>query len=217
MKRRPPSARDRADAVVIDALLATAGTPEGMYGRLKMVPYLRKQGLTVSARQVDRLMRVLGMRGRSRGRGIRTTIADRNAERAPDLLDPDFTAPAPNQRWVADFTYVRTSWIPAVVATLAMRSWDAGEKIHRAAAVGVHGVDRPGRVGEGCCDRGRGASGRGLQVDETSGIVDAAEHPAEVLGRGEGVVLSSARRGRKHLVRSPRTRLQPGNLLRLGA
>lgn len=108
MKRRQASARDRADAVVIDALLATAGTPEGMYGRLKMVPYLRNQGLAVSARQVDRLMRVLGMRGRIRGRGIRTTIADRNAERAPDLLDRDFTAPAPNQRWVADFTYVRT-------------------------------------------------------------------------------------------------------------
>ena len=108
MKRRQASARDRADAVVIDALLATAGTPEGMYGRLKMVPYLSNQGLTVSARQVDRLMRVLGMRGRIRGRGIRTTIADRNAERAPDLLDRDFTAPAPNQRWVADFTYVRT-------------------------------------------------------------------------------------------------------------
>lgn len=40
------------------------------------------------------------------GRGIRTTILDKNATRAPDLLDRDFTAPAPNQRWVADFTSV---------------------------------------------------------------------------------------------------------------
>jgi putative transposase len=70
--------------------------------------FLRRQGHQVSFRQVDRLMRHLGLNGRVRGRGVRTTIPDRNAARAPDLLDRDFTAPVPNQRWVADFTYVRT-------------------------------------------------------------------------------------------------------------
>jgi transposase InsO family protein len=40
---------------------------------------------------------------------LRTTIADAAAPaRSPDLLERDFTAPARNQRWVADFTYVRT-------------------------------------------------------------------------------------------------------------
>lgn len=103
-----PSERDLADAVVIDALLATVGTAEGMYGRRKMVAFLRRQGHDVSARWVDRLMRHLELNGRVRGQKVRTTIPDRNAARAPDLLDRDFTAPAPNQRWVADFTYVRT-------------------------------------------------------------------------------------------------------------
>ncbi|GIT82218.1 putative transposase for insertion sequence element IS986/IS6110 [Leifsonia sp. LS1] len=107
-KHAGASARDHADAVVIDALLATAGTPESMYGRRKMTALLRRRGLAVSARRVDRLMRELGMRGRTRGRGVRTTIPDKNATRAPDLLDRDFTAAAPNLRWVADFTYVRT-------------------------------------------------------------------------------------------------------------
>lgn len=94
----------------MDALIATATTttPESMYGRRKMLAHLRRQGHDVSARRVDRLMRDLGMVGRVRGKGVRTTIPDRNAARAPDLLDRDFTAPAPNQRWVADFTYVRT-------------------------------------------------------------------------------------------------------------
>ncbi len=64
------------------------------------------------------LMRGLGINGLVRGKGARTTIPDRNAARAPDLLDRDFTAPAPNRRWVADFTYVMTWWIPAVVATV---------------------------------------------------------------------------------------------------
>src|SRR5213078_2031897 len=57
---------------------------------------------------VERLMRRLGIRGVSRGRARRrTTVADRAAAAGrPDLLGRDFTAPAPNQRWVADFTYV---------------------------------------------------------------------------------------------------------------
>jgi transposase InsO family protein len=113
-KRAGPSARDLADAVVIDAILAVRvdehgrATPESMYGRRKMTALLRRQGLVVSKRQVDRLMRDLGINGLVRGKGTRTTIPDRNAARAPDLLDRDFTAPAPNRRWVADFTYVRT-------------------------------------------------------------------------------------------------------------
>ncbi len=107
-KHAHPSARDLTDAVIIDELLASVGTPEGMYGRRKMLAHLRRRGHDVSGRRVDRLMRDLGMNGLVRGRGIRTTIQDRNAARAPDLLERDFTAPAPNQRWVADFTYVRT-------------------------------------------------------------------------------------------------------------
>lgn len=113
-KRAQPSARDLADAVVIDAILEARIdehgqlTPESMYGRRKMTALLRRQGFTVSKRRVDRLMRDLGINGLVRGKGARTTIPDRNAARAPDLLDRDFTALAPNRRWVADFTYVRT-------------------------------------------------------------------------------------------------------------
>lgn len=81
--------------MIMDALIATATTPESMYGRRKMLAHLRRQGHDVSARRVDRLMRELGMVGRVRGKGVRTTIPDRNAARAPDLLDRDFTALAP--------------------------------------------------------------------------------------------------------------------------
>lgn len=109
-----PSDRDRSDALIIDAIRAArvtaAGqpTPESMYGRRKLTALLRRSGHDVSQRQVARVMRELGIRGLVRGKGTRTTITDRSADRAPDLLDRDFTAPAPNRRWVADFTYVRT-------------------------------------------------------------------------------------------------------------
>ena len=102
------SQRDRDDAVIVDALRSTIDTPEGMYGRRKMTGWLRRQGHQVSRDRVDRLMRQEGLTGRVRGRGTRTTIADATHQRAPDLLDRDFGAPAPNRRWVADFTYVRT-------------------------------------------------------------------------------------------------------------
>jgi putative transposase len=53
-------------------------------------------------------MRELGVNGVRRGKGIRTTILAKGAQRAGDLLDRDFIPAAPNVRWVADFTYCRT-------------------------------------------------------------------------------------------------------------
>jgi transposase InsO family protein len=53
-------------------------------------------------------MRREGLVGVRRGRHWKTTIADVNAERPIDLVQRDFTAPAPNRLWVADLTYVKT-------------------------------------------------------------------------------------------------------------
>ena len=102
------SARTVSDAVVIDALLATVGTPEGLYGRRKMVALMHRRGLPVAHCTIDRLMRDLGMNGVRRGKKARTTVSDPAASRAGDLLDRTFTATEPNRVWIADFTYVRT-------------------------------------------------------------------------------------------------------------
>lgn len=105
----PPSQRTVTDAHLTNALLASVGTAESLYGRRKMVAHLRNQGHEVGKHTVDRLMRDEGLSGVVRGRRHRTTIpAGRNAARAPDLLDRDFTAQAPNRKWVTDFTYCRT-------------------------------------------------------------------------------------------------------------
>jgi putative transposase len=111
---RPVATRTISDAMVIDALLdARVGpdggpTPESLYGRRKMTALLRRRGLAVAHCTVDRLMRRLGMQGVRRGKTPRTTTPSTGGTRAADLLERDFTAPAPNRRWVADFTYVRT-------------------------------------------------------------------------------------------------------------
>lgn len=53
-KTAAPSARTITDAGLTNALLATVGTPEGIYGRRKMTAHLRRQGHQVAACTVDR-------------------------------------------------------------------------------------------------------------------------------------------------------------------
>ncbi|WP_460820789.1 IS3 family transposase, partial [Microlunatus parietis] len=78
------------------------------FGARKLWLYLRRQGHDVARCTVERLMAQNGWHGALRGKQVRTTIADPKQARAADLVDRDFTAPAPNRLWVADFTYVPT-------------------------------------------------------------------------------------------------------------
>jgi putative transposase len=78
------------------------------FGARKMWLYLRRQGHDVARCTIERLMAQNGWQGAVRGKRVRTTIPDPTAARSPDLVDRDFTATAPNQLWVADFTYVAT-------------------------------------------------------------------------------------------------------------
>jgi transposase InsO family protein len=53
-------------------------------------------------------MRAEGIQGaKRRGKPWRTTTPDPDARRRPDLVNRDFTASAPNELWVADFSYLR--------------------------------------------------------------------------------------------------------------
>jgi putative transposase len=128
---RRVATRTVSDAVLIDALISVQGTPEGLYGRRKMTRWLRRQGHQVAFCTTDRLMRDLGMNGVRRGKGVRTTVPTKDGNRAGDLLDRDFTAAAPNQRWVADFTYCRTwagfAYVAFIVDVYAQRivGWQA--------------------------------------------------------------------------------------------
>jgi transposase InsO family protein len=108
-----------SDAQVLDAVRDAAWStdrqgrrvlaPEGLYGRRKMTALIRRTRLPeASAGAVDRAMRTLGLAGVTRAKLVRTTIPAKDGKRAADLLDRDFTAPAPNRVWVTDFTYVRT-------------------------------------------------------------------------------------------------------------
>jgi putative transposase len=87
------------------------GKGRGVYGARKVWRQLRREGIKVARCTVERLMRDLGIEGVSaRRKRPRTTVpAGLGHERPSDLLDRDFSAPAPNRRWVADITYVETA------------------------------------------------------------------------------------------------------------
>jgi putative transposase len=72
-----------------------------------MWAHLQRQGIEVARCTIERLMRDNGWRGVTRRQKVRTTIADPDAVRPPDLVDRQFRVPAPNVLIVADFTYVR--------------------------------------------------------------------------------------------------------------
>jgi putative transposase len=78
------------------------------YGRPRIQADLIDEGIHVSDKRVARLMKERSIHGASRRKGFKTTVRDREARPAPDLVDRKFTATAPNQLWVADITYVPT-------------------------------------------------------------------------------------------------------------
>nr|WP_152196696.1 IS3 family transposase [Georgenia subflava] len=63
-------------------------------------------GERVNHKRVARVMREHGIRGYRKRRRVRTTIPEPSGQKVPDLLKRDFTAQAPNQRYVGDITYL---------------------------------------------------------------------------------------------------------------
>ncbi|GAA2614497.1 hypothetical protein GCM10009863_30260 [Streptomyces axinellae] len=102
-----------------------------VYGARKIWRELDRQGHAVARCTVERLMRELGITGAVRGKRVITAIPGGPAERAPDLVDRNFIASAPNRCWVADFTHVKTwsatVYVAFVVDTFSRRivGWSA--------------------------------------------------------------------------------------------
>ena len=106
--RRPPSARARTDAELSTRLAEIHRRSRATYGAPCIHAELREQGIRVGCKRVARLMRAAGLFGVSRRNWIITTVRDRDARPAPDLVERNFTAAGPNRLWVADITYIPT-------------------------------------------------------------------------------------------------------------
>jgi putative transposase len=109
-RERDPSAREVRDKQLKEQIMRAwqnRRKGRGLYGARKIWLQLRRDGIEVARCTVERLMRELGIAGVAAARRKpRTTVPDTGGQRPGDLLERDFTAPAPNRRWVADITYV---------------------------------------------------------------------------------------------------------------
>ena len=114
-KTRPACARSRRDEELTAMIERIHAENYGVYGARKVWNELRRRGVPVARCTVERLMRQSGLRGLLRDKSPRTTRPAAETSRPADLVKRDFTAVGPNQLWVADLTYVRTSvgWVYA--------------------------------------------------------------------------------------------------------
>ena len=105
---RGPSPRARRDELLKPAIARVHEENYAVYGARKVWLQLNREGTAVARCTVARLMRELGLRGARRGKRVRTTIPYPAAARPADLVGRQFSPPAPDRLWVADFTYVPT-------------------------------------------------------------------------------------------------------------
>jgi putative transposase len=102
------SARDVEDERLLEVIRRVHRDNYEAYGSRRMWKALRRQGEDVGRGHVERLMRRNGIVGaKRRGKPWRTTIQSDQPATSPDLLERDFSASRPDEKWCADFTYIR--------------------------------------------------------------------------------------------------------------
>ena len=107
-QKRKPSAREQANQELIEQIQRLFSWSRSTYGYRRIHASLVEQGIVCSRNRVARLMRQLRLLGRRRRRFRVTTQSRHNFPVAPNLLARNFWATVPNQKWLADITYVRT-------------------------------------------------------------------------------------------------------------
>jgi putative transposase len=101
-------AREIEDQRLLGIIRETYQANYEAYGYRRTWKALLRAGEQVPRCRVQRLMRAHGIQGaKRRGKPWRTTIADPQAHRRPDLVKRDFSASEPNRLWVGDLSYLR--------------------------------------------------------------------------------------------------------------
>lgn len=122
---RPRSQHSLDDEVLAEQARQSFLNSDRTYGARRVWRDLLEMGSPCGLHRIERVMRMEGLRARPRRRGLPVDRGARSsAAIAPNILDREFTAVAPNQKWVADFTYLWTAegWLyVAVVLDLYSR------------------------------------------------------------------------------------------------
>jgi transposase InsO family protein len=136
-RNRPASRRQRLDMVVLAHIKEQSRLSLGSYGRPRMTEESKEAGLDVGHRRVGRLMRENGIFIERKRKFKATTDSDHTFNISPNLLERDFTADQPNQKWAGDISYIwtREGWLYlAVILDLHSRrviSWAVSDRLKR--------------------------------------------------------------------------------------
>jgi transposase InsO family protein len=116
--RSKPSQRSQENERLLVKIKTIHEASRQTYGSPRVRAELCEAGETCSRKRVSKLMKCSGLAEKIKRRFKVTTRANPKAAVAPNLLQQDFTAEKPNQRWVSDFTYVATQEGWLYVATV---------------------------------------------------------------------------------------------------
>ncbi len=105
---RPISRRVKADQKLVKTIEEIHTSSRARYGAPRVHAELRARGARCSRKRVARLMRFGGLRGKTRRKFKRTTDSKHEFLIAQNRLERDFSASKPNQKWLADITYLPT-------------------------------------------------------------------------------------------------------------
>ncbi|WP_420911456.1 IS3 family transposase [Sulfitobacter noctilucae] len=140
-RTRPASRRQRSDMVTLAHTREQSRLRLGSYGRPRMTEELKEIGLDIGHRRVGRLMRLNGISAIRTRKHKATTDYNHKFNIASNLLDRDFNADAPNQKWAGDITYIWTheGWLYlAVILDLHSRrviGWAVSNRMKRDLAI----------------------------------------------------------------------------------
>jgi putative transposase len=107
-RRRPPSERALSDAWLTERIKEIHAASRGTYGSPRVHAELRRQGIRVGKKRVERLMRAAALSGDHRRRKGKTTLRVQGVRVASDLVERDFDPEAPNRLWCADIKEIPT-------------------------------------------------------------------------------------------------------------
>jgi putative transposase len=107
--RRVPSRRSQENTVLGECIVRIYQENRQVYGSPRIHAALRAEGRRCGRKRVARLMREQGLNARIRKHRTRTTDSHHEQPVAPNVLNREFSATAPNTKWVADITAIWTA------------------------------------------------------------------------------------------------------------
>ena len=108
-RMRPVSQREMANHELVKQIKAVHSESQDTYGSPRVYHELKAQGISCSENRVARLMQTHGIRAKQVKRKKVTTKANGAHPVAPNLLNGNFTAERPDEKWLADLSYIPTA------------------------------------------------------------------------------------------------------------